>query len=386
MPKTKQVALAFRGGEPHLARLLRGITDYARQRGDWNASFSPETLIMSMKSLKGWPGDGVIALLHTESEARAACELGVPVVNLSGALPESSLPRVVVDYRMIGRLAAEHLLERGFQRFAFYGLKDLWYSQQRKAGFVERLAEEGLDCSVLEVPGSSGTPRPWRHWIEPLENWLPTLKPPVGVLATHDSRAALMADVCFRLGIRVPNDVAIIGVDNEPFTCELARVPLTSVSRNDRRVGYEAADLLDRLMAGEDQPEEDIVVPPDGIVTRRSTDIIAVTDRHILALIRFIDEHIAESFGVEKLEKLVPFSRRSLENRFKKSLRCTPYEYINRARVRRAEDLLSAERRQTLGQIAEACGFGDTRRFRIVFQQLTGNSPAEYRRRRLTDL
>lgn len=349
-------------------------------------SFSPETLIMSMKNLKGWPGDGVIALLHTESEANAACKLGVPVVNLSGALSKSSLPRVIVDYRMIGQLAAEHLLERGFERFAFYGLKDLWYSNQRKVGFVERLAAEGIKCSVLEVPSGFGTPRPWRHWIEPLENWLPTLKPPVGVLATHDSRAALMADVCFRLGIRVPNDVAIIGVDNEPFTCELARVPLTSVSRNDHRAGYEAAQLLNGLMDGQAPPEDNIVIPPDGIVTRRSTDVIAITDRQILTLIRYIDEHIAEPFGVERLDKLVSFSRRSLENRFKKSLRCTPHEYIARARVRQAEEFLNAERRQTLGQIAEACGFGDTRRFRIVFQQLTGNSPAEYRRRRLTEL
>lgn len=386
MAEIKEVAVAFRGGEPHLARLLRGIADYAQQCGCWTLSFSPESLIMPMKNLKGWPGNGVLALLHTEAEARAARDLQRPVVNLSGSLRVTGLPRVLVDYRMLGRLAADHLLDRGFRRFGFYGLENLWYSGERRRGFVARLDEEGFECSILEVPSGLGTSRPWRYWIKPLQEWLSRLKPPVGLLAAHDSRAALAVDACLRLGLNVPHDVAVVGVDNEPFACEFARVPLTSVSRNDRRVGYEAAALLDRLMAGDAPPEDDIFIPPDGIVRRRSTETLAVEDSDVRRLVHFISEHIDQPFGVEKLEKLVPFSRRSLEHRFRECLHCTPYDYINRVRVQRAEDLLTGPKKHTLSEIARACGFRDTRRLRIVFQQVTGVPPAKYQRWRLSDL
>jgi len=386
MGQSRQVAVAFRGGVPHLARLLSGITDYAQKCGHWALTFSPEPLTIPMKSLRGWPGDGVLALLHNEAEARAARALRIPVVNLSGALAATGLPRVVVDYRMIGRLAAEHLLERGFQRFGFYGLEDRWHSHERRTGFVERLRREGLECSVLEVPGGFGAPRAWRYWMQPLEHWLPKLRPPVGVLAVHDCRAALLVDACFRLGLRVPEDVAVVGIDNDPLACEFAGVPLTSVSRNDRCVGYEAAALLDRLMAGQAPPADDIRLPPDGVVRRRSTETLAIEDPDVRRLVQYVREHVGRPFGVEQLEKLVPFSRRSLEQRFRACLRCTPYEYINRVRVQCAEDLLAGPKQRTLGEIARACGFRDTRRFRIVFQEVTGVTPAEYGRRRLTDL
>ncbi len=383
---TKHVAVAFRGGGPHLARLLCGITDYAQKCGAWTLSFSPESLFIRMRNLQGWPGDGVLALVHDEQEARAARALRLPVVNLSGALADPGLPRVVVDYQMAGRLAAEHLLDRGFQRFAFYGLEDRWHSHQRRIGFVERLQREGLECSVLEVPSGFDAPRPWRFWMKPLETWLPKLRTPVGVLAVHDPRGSLLVDVCLRLGLRVPEDVAVIGIDNDVLACEYARVPLSSVSRNDRRAGYEAAALLDRLMAGQAPPEKDILIPPDGVIRRRSTDTLAIEDPHVKRLAQYVIENVEKPFGVERLERLVPFSRRSLEQRFRKCVRCTPYEYINRIRVQRAEDLLTGPKRLTLGQIARCCGFSDTRRFRLVFQQVTGATPAEYRRHGLADL
>lgn len=386
MGQSRQVAVAFRGGVPHLARLLSGISEYAQQCGHWVLTFSPETLTIPIKSLQGWPGHGVLALLHTEAEARAARALRIPVVNLSGALAAAELPRVVVDYRMAGRLAAEHLLERGFERFGFYGLVDRWHSHQRQIGFVERLEREGLRCDVLQVPSGFTTPRPWRFWMKPLEKWLRGLKPPVGVLAVHDPRAALLVDACDQLGLRVPEDVAVMGVDNDPLACQFARVPLTSVSRNDRRVGYEAAALLDRLMAGESAPREDVVVPAGGVVRRRSTDTFAIEDAHVKRLVRYVAEHVGERFGVERLERLVSFSRRSLEQRFQRCLRCTPYEHVLRARVRRAEDILAESPKCSLGSVARACGFNDTRRFRLVFRRITGIAPDEYHRRRLGDL
>ena len=130
----------------------------------------------------------------------------------------------------------------------------------------------------------------------------------------------------------MPEEVAVVGIDNDPLACRFARVPLSSVSRNDRRVGYEAAALLDRLMAGHPPPAHDVQIAPDGIVRRRSTDTLAIEDPHVKRLVQYVIDHVAEPFGVETLEKLVPFSRRSLEKRFKKCMHCTPYEHINRVR------------------------------------------------------
>jgi LacI family transcriptional regulator len=239
---------------------------------------------------------------------------------------------------------------------------------------------------VLEAPSGFTTPKPWRFWLKPLEDWLPEMTPPVGVLAVHDPRASLLVEACDRLGLRVPDDVAVVGVDNDPLTCQFARVPLTSVSRNDHEAGFQAAALLDRLMAGEPPPDHDIQLPPDGVVLRRSTDTWAVDDADILRIVRYVNEHINQPFGVERLEKLVPFSRRSLEQRFQSCLRCTPYEYILRARVRRAEEMLGGPSPADLGATARACGFADARRFRIVFRRVTGVTPTEYRRRRFRDL
>ncbi|HPA18827.1 MAG TPA: substrate-binding domain-containing protein [Verrucomicrobiae bacterium] len=386
MAQTRQVAVAFRGGGPHLARLLHGISDYAQQHGCWTLSFSPESLFVPLRNLRGWHGDGVLALLPNDAEVRAAKALRLPVVNLSGALATTGLPRVVADYRMIGCLAAEHLLERGFQRFGFYGLEDRWHSCERRDGFIGRLRKEGLGCSVLEVPSGFTTPRPWRFWVKPLQSWLPKLKPPVGILAVHDPRAALLVEACFALGLRVPDDVAVVGIDNDPLACEFARVPLTSVSRNDRRVGFEAAALLDRLMDGHPAPGHDVFIPPDGVVRRHSTDTLAIEDPEVKRLVRFVEENVNMPFGVERLEGMVSFSRRSLEQRFRACLRTTPYDYILRARVRRAEDLLISDDYRSLGHVAQSCGFADTRRFRLVFQQVTGTTPTKYRRHRLTDL
>jgi LacI family transcriptional regulator len=380
--RTKKVALMFpiaRAGE---GQMLRGVTDYALQRGAWTFDMNPEAFDVSIRTLVRWSGDGVLTCLRTEAQVRAAQSLKVPVVNLAGSLPPCGLPRVMVDQEAIGRMAAEHLLDRGLLRAAYFGQQGVWYSQQRERGFVRRMKQAGGECSVLRAPCRFGAIHPWHRWRDRLEQWLKTLRFPVGILSVHDYRARMVLDACLHLKLRVPHDVALVGVDNNEVACEFSSIPLTSVARNSWREGYEAAALLDRLMAGKQPPKHDILIPPDRVVVRRSTDLEAMDDPHVAAATRLIHEHLGEPFGIKNLENRLGVSRRYLYYRFKQCLNCTPHQYISRARIERAKRLLAGPNKLKLHDIAEACGFSDTRCLRQVFQRITGQTLAEYCRSR----
>jgi LacI family transcriptional regulator len=380
MGQIRQVALALSMSVPHQVLTLQGIVDFARQHQQWRIHFSPDRYTISLADLVGWPGHGVITVIETPAQARTAPRIGLPVINLSGILRRAGVPRVMVDQEAIGRMAAEHLLECGFQRFGYYGPPGVWYATLRRRGFTEHLRREDCPCSVLEVTGGMTRRRPGHRWQESLQRWLKALRPPVGILAASDAHGAILIEACDQIGLCVPHDVAVIGVDNHELTCELCHVPLSSVSRSARLVGFEAARLLDQWMAGGRRPRADVLIPPDGVVRRRSTDVQAVDDPHVAVTVRYIREHVDEVFGVERLLPLVPLSRRWLEHRFRDCLGVTPHEFISRVRVERAKQLLGGSRKLSMHQVAQACGFADSRRFRIVFQRIAGTTPTDYRR------
>jgi len=384
---SKHIALAFPVAVPYLALFMRGVTDYARGHGPWTFSASPaiegpfpETLAMPIRSLRDWPGDGVIAAITTREETEEAKRLGIPVVNLAGTLRDCGLPRVMVDHCAIGRLAAEHLLECGLRRFVYLGLKDVWYSELRREGFAQRIAEAGGHLRVCEASSRTDPQRSWQSGLEEIDRCLEGVSLPVGILAVHDYRARLLVDECLRLGLAVPNDVAILGVDNDDVICEFCQPPLSSVSRSGYRVGYEAAALLDRLMAGQPPPAQDLLIPPDGVVKRKSTELVAVDDPHIATAVRYIQDHLGEPFGVEKLLRLLPISRRRLENLFKQCLGRTPYDYLCQSRVNRAKELLAGSQKLSIAEISQCCGFPTKQRFRLVFLRLVGKTPTAYRK------
>jgi LacI family transcriptional regulator len=366
-------------GDPQQMPIVRGVSDYAREQG-WVLQANPEMFNLGLHDLNGCPADGLIATLKTNAEMAGAKALKIPVVNLSGALRESEVPRVMVDQVAMGRMAAEHFIACGLSRFAYYGERETWYSQQRREGFVQRLAEDGYEASVLDLSTRFGRRNPWYKWLEPVDNWIKSLRPPVGLLAVHDYMAAVLVDACLRLGRRVPDDIAVIGIGNDTITCEFCEVPLTSIARSNRDVGYQAAALLDRLMDGAKTPKTDILLPPEGVVRRRSTEVLVVEDRYVQAAVEYIQEHAAERMCVESLCQELSISHRLLDLRFQKHLGCPPREYLCRTRVERARQLLAASENAKLQHVAKACGFTGVRHLRAAFKRVTGMTPADYRR------
>lgn len=380
MTSKKRIALAFPTGLAFLERLVRGILQYAEQHGQWTFTRLPEALSPSLQWLRHWPGDGAFVLVTNPTDARIARTLKLPVVNLAGHLADPGVPTVTVDHRATGRLAAEHLLERRFRRFGFYGTRGKWFSAQRREGFRERVLAAGGTCALLEVEDLLSPRSKWTDQEAELTQWLRQLQPPVGILASTDLRAAMVLDACQRLGLRVPEQVAVIGVDNDVVACELCQPPLTSVSRNDWLVGWEAARLLDQLISGSAQGPLVRRIPPDGVVQRRSTDTLAIEDPVLARAVQHIREHLHQPFGVERLVEHCGLSRRRLEHRFQQALGCSPYAFIVAQRVERAKQLLASPQPKTLTAVATACGFTELRRLRLVFRRLTGLSPAQFRR------
>jgi LacI family transcriptional regulator len=383
----KRVAFAFPFGRAFVEDLVHAIHAHARAREHWAFTRFPERLSPSLDWLKAWDGDGAFVIISTREDARLARALPFPVVNLTAYFPDPGVPTVTMDHAEVGRLAARHLLERRFRNFGFYGAGELWFSQLRQQGFLETVRRAGAACEVLEANSNIASGRTWMRQQLKLEQWLRSLRPPVGILASTDLRANLLLETCQQIGRRVPEEIAVIGVDNDPVICGYSQPPLSSVARDDHRAGEVAAALLAELMAGRSARPGPVLVAPAGVVARQSTETMAVGDPALAGLVQHVGEHIAERFGVERLLAVTRWSRRSLETRFRRQLGLTPGAFVTGLRLKHAEKMLAANPKLPLTSVAAACGFSDLRHFRMVFRRLNGVSPTAHRRklrRRLT--
>lgn len=358
---------------------VMGVVRYGRAKGDWNVFVELDNDMAAFKRLAGWKGHGIIAHVGTPQKAQAIRNLKIPVVNISSALERRAAPRVTTDQEAIGELAARHLIERGFTRFAYLGVTGLWFSKLRQQGFERCVAAAGYSCESLDVKQDAHYMMFWGRHTEPVAKWLETLTPPVGVMAVFDYLGAAAVQICADIGLRVPYDVGMIGSDNYLTVCESSDVPLSSVSRDWFQQGYAAAGLLDRLMQGDAAPKRDILIPPGVVVQRRSTDVLVTDCAELAPGIRYIQEHLAEPFGTKALVRELGMSRRWLYTRFEKSFGCTPYEYVMRLRIDRAKQMLVRPESVPLREIVKACGFTNERHLRAAMTRFVGMSPSRYR-------
>jgi len=373
----REIALAVRAGVPHLERVAEGIRRYAKERGNWRFLVNPEAHDLPPASLKGWKGDGVIALCNTAADQRVLRNLKCPVVNISGARKHSAFPRVRNDYREIGRRGAAYLRDRGFRRFGFYGVSGLWYSEEVEAGVESFARANGIRLDRLHADNPmEGIPR-WNRGQEELENWLRRLRPPFAVMAAHDPRAAIVIRACERIGLRVPDQVAVLGVNDDTVTCESCHPPLTSIDRNGFEVGWRAAQTLDRMMRGRPAPAECVIAPGD-IRERESTNALAVERPELAEVLRFVEARHREPIGVDQMAEACGKSRRWLEAAFRRELNCSPSAFLERRRVQAVIERMNREPAAGLGELARACGLSGTRQLHAAFKRVRGASARDY--------
>ena len=313
-------------------------------------------------------GDGVIGFINTPKEAKIIKELNIPAINLSGALEQSPLPRVRVDYYKIGELGAEHFLSRGFESFAYYGIEDVWYAQEIGEGFKECL--DFNDKEVHQYDAQSTLSGNWSGADEKLLAWLESLPKPTALMAAHDPRALEVLQARLQLEIRIPEDIALLGVNNDGITCELANPTLSSIPRDGEQIGYEAAVLLDKLMNGTVKPEEikeDIVFEPLNPIDRGSTAYLALKDQDLLNAVSYIRKNVDKQINVNSICDYISKSRRWLEYSFKKEIGTSPLDFIIKVRVSKAKEILEEGGNFKLSAIAYMAGFSSTDQMNKAF-------------------
>jgi len=381
MRQVRRVALLIESSRNYGRGLLRGVSTYVQEHRYWSFLFRPRDLDMPVPSWLGrWDGDGVIARVDSLKMARALRQTGLPVVDLRNSVESIRFPAVGPDNEAIARLATEHFLDRGFRHFAFCGMPRgrYRYMDQRRDHVRFHLKEVGLGLAEYELSQGRG-PRGWDREQDRLAKWLAELPKPVAVIACNDDHGMHVLDACHRAEQRVPEDVAVLGVDDDQTLCTLCTPSLSSINVNLERIGYEAAALLDGLMAGGKPPKSIVEIEPRGLVVRSSTDVLATDDRDVANAIRFIREHACEGIQVSDVVRHVMISRSNLERRFRAVLGRPPGAEIRRVQLDRARELLT-QTSLPLATVAERSGFHSLNYFFEVFHKSLGTTPARYRR------
>jgi LacI family transcriptional regulator len=389
--KTPKVALLIETSRGYGRALLRGIVRYARLHGPWGFYVTPGDFEQVLPRMQSWGGTGIIARIETPEVARAILQSGLPAIALDLSEEELRPPHplcrfseVASDSRGAARMAAEHLLERGFRHYAFVGVAGRVWSDRRQESFSARIREAGYKPHSYESP-LARRDRVWEREQPILARWLRELPRPLGLMACNDDRGREVLEACRAGRLRVPDEVAVIGVDNDELLCELADPPLSSVALNAEAGGYRAAALLDRVMRGcargqvrQKRPSR-LLVEPLRVVTRRSTDIVALDDPEVAAALHFLHDHAGEPIDVGDLVGHLLISRRSLEIRFRKAIGRTIHQELHRVRMERAKRLL-LETELPIPRVAQGAGFASPGYLAQVFRRTMGVTPARYRR------
>jgi len=357
--------------------LLRGIADYARHYGPWSFFWEPGGLEKAWPTLRKSEADGII--LRDIENVGEVVKLGLPAVIVEHRLSEvPGQPNVVTDSHTIGQLAAEHLLRCGFRHFAYCGYAETPWSEKRLEAYVTRIRGAGFEVEARIIPYAE-TESTWRKGRHVIAQWLKQVPKPVGLLACNDDLGQEIVEVCRLHGMEVPDEVAVIGVDNDELICGLSNPPMSSVAVNFERAGYEAASVLSSLMRGHPQPPERILVHSTHVVSRQSTDVMAVENAALARALKYIRDHGRENISVSDAARAAGLSRRVLEKRFRSLLKHSVLDEIRRVRTDHIVRML-VETNLQITQIADVLGFEDSQHFARYFKSVKKQTPLAYRK------
>jgi LacI family transcriptional regulator len=388
MGKRLRIVLLIETSRGFGRTLLDGVADYARAYGPWTFYHGERSLDDPVPPrLRQWKPDGVIARLLDRKQAAQIRRLGVPIVDVLGETAFAGVPRVVPDQRSVVRAALDHLRGRGFRQLAYAGFAGVWFSNERRDLFVQYAAQAGCrsevfqDCGLRHAEGLARVEEETFRHDQRLAAWLRGLPKPVGMMACNDTRAYQVLSVCGECGIAVPGEIAVIGVNDDPVLCNLSDPPLSSVDPDARRIGYEAAALVARMIGGRRPARADIRVEAVSVVARRSTDTVALAAAELAAAVQHIREHACEGLTSDDLAGRLAISRRTLYRLFDRHLGHSPKEEITRVKLERVKDLLTTTR-LPVGEIARLTGFEFTETMHRLFRKRFGQPPGAYRTKR----
>ncbi|MFA5687597.1 MAG: DNA-binding transcriptional regulator [Kiritimatiellales bacterium] len=360
---------------------VQGIIDFYSRRCDWeihrNKLAQP---FVSAKDLEEWTGDGIIGEIYTEESARLVQALKIPFVNTASTNLADQCSSVMLDNQKIGMMAAEHLISCKLDNFAFIGPAELWHVRQRFEGFSTTIERNGGHCIPLFFEtGNFLEPGIPREVINPnrLKKLLKSVSLPVGIMASNDRVGFAVLEACRLMGLRAPEDVAVVGVDNDSMYCQLTQPSMTSIDSSAKQIGFSAAQLLDALMNGTVLNNEKLLISPGRVFPRSSTDTTRSNYPEVARALRFIRRHDHEFIDVSNILDIVPASRRWLELKFKEELGWGIYHEIRRVHVARAKKLLHTTE-WPIGRIAVESGFKTQLQLDDAFRKLEGMTAREY--------
>lgn len=377
MDRTIKVILLLDLSSEFDRKLLRGIMRYSQEHGPWQfyrmpAYFSRyahvEQLILEWA--RKWEADGIIGKWNSPQTPLLQC-LGIPVIRQNYQTRSEVYSRITGDYIGAGRMAAQFFQRRHFRHYAYFGLKDVIWSMERRQGFAEELGQDiyAFEAADDDVQSNQGIAR-----------WLHELPKPAAIFCCDDAHAFILSETCKLEGIPVPEDVALLGVDNDEFYCSIADPPISSIALNEEQGGYRLAGLMHRqILEGTKEPFT-VTIPPRCIIERTSTDRHNIQDPYVAAVVRYIADHYREELNAELIAAQVPLSKRSVELRFKKTMGTSIYQYLTQQRIEHFTRLLVTTDRGMLDMAMEA-GFKDAGNIARIFHKYKGCSPKEYRQR-----
>ena len=384
MPKSqksspKRVALLIETTRTYTRDLLAGIRRYIAKHGPWSTFVEIGDFETDPPAwLPNWDGDGILTRTFTPRMAEVINNIGLPAIELRSPKLCPQLPFCGMDNHRMGLMVADHFINRGYRKFAAYTLDIESFFQERIENFTRTLGQRGFDCDIL--PSTEDRhPNDWEENQAQLVNWLLSLAKPVGIYAANDQLGVRLLDACQRAGLMVPEDVAVVGTENEETLCEFATPSLTSVAFNGREVGYRAAEALDELMSGRVLSDPEMLVKPPGILVRESSDGLVIEDFLVRGAIKLIRSRALDGTNINDVCSKLNISRSTLERRMKASLNRTPKEELLRVRFKEVERLLR-ETDLTMEVISDQTGFAHCHYLQTQFRNRYGMTPGTFRR------
>lgn len=376
------VAIILDVNRPYDRKVVAGISRFHHENQNWNLYLEDDPL-SKIPDFRKWPGDGVIGNLDDPKVCEVVDKLSIPVVGYGGGslaqVSNADIPYIYTDNRKITQLAFDHLHERGFRQFAYCGIpltpSHVW-ERDRRACFLDLCKSGGFGCSLYT--GKRLSTRNWTAVQEDLAKWLNSLKKPVGLMASNDGRARHVLEACQLAGVRVPEEIAVIGVDDDEMMCELAYPPLSSVVQGTDRLGYEAAQLLDQMMRGKKVAKKKIM-DPVGVTVRQSTDVVAIDDPLVSKALSFCREEACRPAQVDDVAQHCTVSRSLLEKRFKHVMGHTVHEEISKLQINKACELL-IHTVLPIKRVSSLCGYATVQYMHSKFKRLKGVSPGQFRK------